>query len=48
VKIPALIVLLMLAGFGYGMLNPTSTRAVMSWFPPRQRATAVSRARREP
>jgi len=29
------------AGFGYGMLNPTSTKAVMAWFPHRQRATAV-------
>jgi predicted MFS family arabinose efflux permease len=32
---------LVIAGFGYGMLNPTSTKAVMSWFPPRQRATAI-------
>ena len=35
------IVLLIVAGFGYGMLNPTSTKAVMAWFPPRQRATMV-------
>ena len=38
---PALIVLMVIAGFGYGMLNPTSTKAVMSWFPLRQRATAI-------
>ncbi len=36
-----LIVLMILAGFGYGMLNPTSTKAVMVWFPPRQRATVI-------
>ncbi len=36
-----LIVLMVAAGFGYGMLNPTSTKAVMAWFPPAQRATVV-------
>src|SRR5262249_58812462 len=36
-----LIVVMVVAGFGYGMLNPTSTKAVMAWFPHRQRATAV-------
>lgn len=36
-----LIVLMIAAGFGYGMLNPTSTKAVMAWFPPSQRATVV-------
>lgn len=36
-----LIVLMVVAGFGYGMLNPTSTKAVMAWFPPGQRATVV-------
>jgi hypothetical protein len=25
----------------YGTLNPASTTAAMSWFPPRQRATVV-------
>ena len=34
-------VLLIVAGVGYGALNPTSTTAAMSWFPPRQRATVV-------
>lgn len=38
---PVLIGLLVAAGFGYGMLNPTSTKAVMAWFPPSQRATVV-------
>jgi predicted MFS family arabinose efflux permease len=36
-----LTVLMILAGFGYGMLNPTSTKAVMAWSPPRHRATLV-------
>jgi MFS transporter, ACS family, hexuronate transporter len=38
---PVLIVLMIVAGTGYGMLNPTSTKAVMAWFPPGQRATVV-------
>lgn len=33
--------LTIVAGIGYGMLNPTSTKAVIAWFPQRQRATAV-------
>jgi ACS family hexuronate transporter-like MFS transporter len=37
----ALTVLLIAAGFGYGMLNPTSTKAVMGWSPPARRATLV-------
>ena len=36
-----LISLMALAGVGYGTLNPASTTAAMSWFPPRQRATVV-------
>ena len=36
-----LLALLGLAGVGYGTLNPASTTAAMSWFPPRQRATVV-------
>ena len=35
------IVLLIAAGFGYGVLNPTSTKAVMAWSPPAHRATLV-------
>ncbi|MDP2627098.1 MAG: MFS transporter [Candidatus Rokubacteria bacterium] len=37
----ALIAIMILAGTGYGMLNPTTAKAVMSWFPRRQRATVV-------
>lgn len=37
----ALTTFMILAGFGYGMLNPTSTKAVMSWAPPAHRATLV-------
>ena len=29
----AFILLLIAAGFGYGVLNPTSTKAVMAWSP---------------
>jgi predicted MFS family arabinose efflux permease len=36
-----LIVLMMVAGCGYGMLNPTSTKAVMAWSLPGERATMV-------
>ena len=36
-----MIVFLVLAGAGYGVLNPTTTKAGMAWFPPRQRATVV-------
>lgn len=36
-----LVVLMALAGCGYGFLNPTSTKAVMVWSPPSQRATLV-------
>ncbi len=38
---PSLIALMMLSGVGYGFLNPTSTKAVIAWFPLAQRATAV-------
>jgi ACS family hexuronate transporter-like MFS transporter len=37
----AFTLLLVGAGFGYGMLNPTSTKAVMGWSPPARRATLV-------
>jgi ACS family hexuronate transporter-like MFS transporter len=37
----ALTALMIAAGFGYGMLNPTSTKAVMAWAPPAHRATLV-------
>lgn len=38
---PTMVGFTILAGVGYGMLNPTSTKAVVAWFPQRQRATAV-------
>lgn len=38
---PVLTAFIILAGVGYGMLNPTSTKAVMSWAPPAHRATLV-------
>jgi MFS transporter, ACS family, aldohexuronate transporter len=37
----ALIALTALAGCGYGILNPTSTQAVIAWSPPRHRASLV-------
>jgi predicted MFS family arabinose efflux permease len=37
----AFTLLLVAAGFGYGMLNPTSTKAVMGWAPTAHRATLV-------
>lgn len=36
-----IVLTLVLAGAGYGVLNPTTTKAGMAWFPPRQRATVV-------
>lgn len=36
-----LVSILMVAGVGYGVLNPTTTKAGMAWFPPRQRATVL-------
>jgi predicted MFS family arabinose efflux permease len=32
---------MVVAGFGYGLLNPTSTKAVIAWSPPARRATLV-------
>jgi len=37
----ALLPIMVAAGAGYGMLNPTTAKAVMSWFPRRQRATVI-------
>ena len=36
-----MVAIMVLAGAGYGVLNPTTTKAGMAWFPPRQRATVV-------
>lgn len=38
---PALAACMVCAGLGYGMLNPTSTKAVIAWSPSGQRATLV-------
>ena len=38
---PILMLVMVGAGAGYGMLNPTTAKAVMAWFPRRQRATVV-------
>lgn len=37
----AFITLMAVAGVGYGILNPASTKAVIAWAPPAQRATLV-------
>lgn len=37
----ALALIAVLAGTGYGLLNPTTAKAVIAWFPRRQRATVV-------
>jgi len=36
-----LMIIMICAGMGYGMLNPTTAKAAIAWFPRRQRATAV-------
>ena len=41
VSFSLLTVIMVCAGAGYGMLNPTTAKAAMAWFPRRQRATAV-------
>ena len=38
---PSLLALVTLAGVGFGAVNPTSTKGVLVWFPPRSRATVV-------
>ncbi len=38
---PLMAAFIVVAGAGYGILNPTTTKAGMAWFPPRQRATVV-------
>ncbi len=38
---PILMLVMVGAGAGYGMLNPTTAKAAMAWFPRRQRATVV-------
>jgi len=38
---PVLMVIMVCAGMGYGMLNPTTSKAVISWFPRRRRTTVI-------
>ncbi|HWC02031.1 MAG TPA: MFS transporter [Methylomirabilota bacterium] len=38
---PGLLALVVLAGIGFGAVNPTSTKGVLVWFPARSRATVV-------
>lgn len=38
---PGLLVAVLLAGLAYGAVNPSSTKGVLVWFPPRSRATVV-------
>jgi MFS transporter, ACS family, hexuronate transporter len=38
---PLLLGLLVLGGFGFSVLNPATGKAVVEWFPPRERGTAI-------
>lgn len=40
-RFPLLLVCLVAAGFGFSVNNPATGRAVMEWFPPRQRGVAM-------
>ncbi|MGH7278979.1 MAG: MFS transporter, partial [Candidatus Rokuibacteriota bacterium] len=39
--LPAFLGCLVLAGFGFSVLNPTTGRAVVEWFPPHRRGVAM-------
>jgi len=39
--LPVLLTLLVLGGFGFSVLNPATGKAVVEWFPPRERGTAI-------
>jgi ACS family hexuronate transporter-like MFS transporter len=39
--VPLLLALLVIAGFGFSILNPTTGRAIYDWFPPRERGLAM-------
>ena len=39
--VPLLLAILIIAGFGFGMLNPTTGRAIYDWFPARERGLAM-------
>lgn len=40
-RFPVLLGLLFLGGFGWSVLNPTTGKAVVDWFPPRERGFAM-------
>jgi MFS family permease len=40
--LPAMLALFFVAGFGYGAINPVTSKGVMIWFPPDRRATAMA------
>jgi len=39
---PLMLVLYLFAGFGYGTVNPATSKGVIFWFPPELRATAMA------
>ena len=39
---PWMLVLYLVAGFGYGTINPATSKGVIFWFPPERRATAMA------
>jgi len=39
---PLMLVLYLVAGFGYGTVNPATSKGVIFWFPPERRATAMA------
>src|SRR6185503_9087803 len=39
--LPACLVALVVAGFGFSVLNPATGKAVLDWFPPRRRGVAM-------
>src|SRR3990170_4676660 len=39
--LPALLGLLFLGGFGWSVVNPTTGKVILEWFPPRERGLAM-------
>jgi sugar phosphate permease len=39
--LPAMLVCLVIAGFGFAVLNPATGKAIVEWFPPRERGRAM-------
>ncbi len=39
--LPSFLALLVVAGFGFSVLNPATGRAIVDWFPPRRRGAAM-------